>query len=103
MCAKRPNSENGGPSDWFNDTKPLIDAEIAKIREAAEAEARSQTVEPPLTFAAALAMMKSALKSHSWWRKRCDGTPLDNDIPVIAAEILYTEVNAASRWKAGGE
>lgn len=34
MSAKRPNNEDGGPSDWFTDTKPMVDAKIAAIRAA---------------------------------------------------------------------
>lgn len=32
MVAKAKNSEDGGPTDWFNDTKPLVMQAIAKIR-----------------------------------------------------------------------
>jgi hypothetical protein len=32
MQAKRPNTEDGGPSDWFNDTKPMIQSAIDKLR-----------------------------------------------------------------------
>lgn len=39
--ADRPNSEDGGPSDWFNDTKPKIDESLrefaAEINAAAKA------------------------------------------------------------------
>lgn len=30
MRARDPNPEDGGATDWFNDTKPIIDAAIAK-------------------------------------------------------------------------
>ena len=30
--AKRPNAEDGGASDWFNDTKPKVTELIAKLR-----------------------------------------------------------------------
>lgn len=33
MSAKRPNNEDGGPSDWFTDTKPDIDKLIARMKE----------------------------------------------------------------------
>lgn len=33
MAAKRPNNEDGGPSDWFTDTKPNIDSLIARMKE----------------------------------------------------------------------
>lgn len=32
MQAKRPNDEDGGASDWFNDTKPKVAEMIAKLR-----------------------------------------------------------------------
>ena len=34
MAAKCPNSEDGGPSDWFTDTKPMVMRKIAEIRAA---------------------------------------------------------------------
>lgn len=30
--AKSPNGEYGGPSDWFNDTKPMVNVAISKLR-----------------------------------------------------------------------
>lgn len=32
MQAKRPNDEDGGASDWFNDTRPIVRELIAKLR-----------------------------------------------------------------------
>lgn len=32
MLAKQPNTENGGASDWFNDTKPAVTEMIEKLR-----------------------------------------------------------------------
>lgn len=32
MAAKAPNTEDGGPSDWFTDTKPNIDKCIARMK-----------------------------------------------------------------------
>lgn len=32
MCAIKPNDEDGGPSDWFNDTKPVVTKAIDKLR-----------------------------------------------------------------------
>ena len=32
MQAKQPNKEDGGASDWFNDTKPMVNELIAKLR-----------------------------------------------------------------------
>lgn len=32
MAAKAVNKENGGPSDWFNDTKPVVMEAIAALR-----------------------------------------------------------------------
>ena len=34
MNARRPNSDDGGRTDWFTDTKPMVDREIANIRAA---------------------------------------------------------------------
>lgn len=32
MCAKQPNDDDGGPSDWYNDTKPVVEKAIDKLR-----------------------------------------------------------------------
>ena len=32
MQAKRPNSEDGGESDWYNDTRPMVRKAIEQIR-----------------------------------------------------------------------
>lgn len=32
MQAKQPNAEDGGSSDWFNDTKPVVEKAIDKLR-----------------------------------------------------------------------
>lgn len=32
MAAKQPNTEDGGPSDWFTDTRPVVLAAIEKLR-----------------------------------------------------------------------
>lgn len=32
MCAKASNKEDGGPTDWFTDTRPVIQEAIAKLR-----------------------------------------------------------------------
>ena len=37
MRARGKNDEDGGPTDWFNDTKPMVMAAIAKV----EAEVRT--------------------------------------------------------------
>ena len=34
MIAKHPNKEDGGPSDWFTDTRPMVMEKIAEIRAA---------------------------------------------------------------------
>lgn len=31
LLAKRPNTEDGGESDWFNDTRPVVQEMITKI------------------------------------------------------------------------
>ena len=41
MSAKRPNDEDGGPSDWFTDTRPAVMEAIGKIRSAVEQEIRA--------------------------------------------------------------
>lgn len=42
--AKRPNSEDGGSSDWFNDTKPTVESAIAKLRKDLE-EAQNKPID----------------------------------------------------------
>jgi hypothetical protein len=32
MAAKAPNKEDGGPSDWFNDVRPLIQKEVDRLK-----------------------------------------------------------------------
>lgn len=32
MQAKSPNNEDGGPSDWFNDTRPIVMKAIEAIK-----------------------------------------------------------------------
>lgn len=39
MCAKHPNKEDGGASDWFTDTKPVVMKAIEKLRKDLEADA----------------------------------------------------------------
>lgn len=34
MQAKQPNNDDGGPSDWFNDTRPMVMEKMAEIRRA---------------------------------------------------------------------
>lgn len=31
MAAKRTNNEGGGPTDWFNDTKPMVMTAVDKM------------------------------------------------------------------------
>lgn len=38
MLAKSPNEEDGGPSDWFTDTRPMVIKQIAKIAKAVQAD-----------------------------------------------------------------
>lgn len=45
--AKAPNDEDGGPSDWFNDTKPMIERTIEKLRRDLFAERDARKVEQP--------------------------------------------------------
>jgi hypothetical protein len=46
-------------------------------------------------FVTMLAKMDTALSAHPWWKRRCDGTPLANDLPVRAAEVAMTALSAA--------
>ena len=49
-CAKAPNKEDGGPSDWFNDTRPVVQEAIAQLRRdllAAVAEHEARDVPHP--------------------------------------------------------
>jgi hypothetical protein len=38
MRAKGKNDEDGGPTDWFNDTLPIIEANLQKIRDELNAQ-----------------------------------------------------------------
>ena len=44
-------------------------------------------VEHAERFDVILRHMQEACETHSWWKKRMDGTPLANDIPVRCAEV----------------
>lgn len=39
-------------------------------------------------FPATLAAMRSVMAAHPWWKRRCVGTPLENDLPTLAAELM---------------
>ena len=57
MNAKRPSPEDGGPTDWFTDTYPMVMAKIAEIRAALEAaEIATMTPEQRANYAASMAM-----------------------------------------------
>ena len=49
---------------------------------------------PPADFTAALAEMRAAMHAHPFWR-RAEGTPLETDLPVIAAKIAVKWLLAA--------
>jgi len=55
MLAKQPNKEDGGDSDWFNDTKPAIKEAIDKLRADLFAD-REQRRTPPAEQPAAEGM-----------------------------------------------
>lgn len=39
-------------------------------------------------FPTALHLMRARMEAHPWWKRRCVGTPLENDLPVLAAELM---------------
>lgn len=41
-----------------------------------------------LTFAEKLYAFDERFKQHSWWKRCVEGTPLSNDLAVIAVEVL---------------
>lgn len=47
MAAKQPNSEDGGPSDWFNDTKPQITKAIGLLSRDLFEDAAAQAAAQP--------------------------------------------------------
>ena len=58
-------------------------------------------------FTEVLKRMKHIMQAHPWWKKRIDGTPLANDLPVRAAveccEIIRELQNASlERLPEGG-
>lgn len=55
-------------------------------RQAAEARNAALEGTPTVSFQDVLSKMETAMKAHPFW-KRCEGTPLANDLPVIAANI----------------
>jgi hypothetical protein len=53
------------------------------------------------TFAQALAAMREAMERNPHWC-RVVGTPLENDLPVIAADMAMRWLRAAERGAGGG-
>ena len=48
MLAKQgKNKDDGGPCDWFNDTKPMVMEQLDKIKKDLAEEARHQLRKPP--------------------------------------------------------
>ena len=41
-----------------------------------------------ITYPDALQLMRDVMVNHPWWKRRCVGTPLENDLPALAAEIM---------------
>lgn len=105
MCAKRPNAEDGGPSDWFTDTKPVVVRAIAKLRKDLM-EARAALASAPVAaqeFKAAFPNgALSAAKYHELWERAGKGvnttyTLLENMSWCIArfGELVAEEVAAS--------
>ncbi len=42
-------------------------------------------------WTATLNRMSGAMAEHEWWKKRVVGTPLENDLPVIATKIALRQ------------
>ena len=40
-----------------------------------------------VTYAEVLKAMTEEMRAHPWWRKQVEGTPLENDLPVRAANV----------------
>lgn len=62
MLAKQPNKEDGGDSDWFNDTKPAIKEAIDKLRADLFAD-REQRRTPPAEQPAAEGMRDAEIRT----------------------------------------
>ena len=45
-------------------------------------------VSPVTDYTTALGLMRAVMAAHPWWKRRCVGTPLENDLPALAAEIM---------------
>lgn len=45
---------------------------------------------PETDFPTVLKQMKERMWLHPWWQNRCEGTPLENDLPVLATELACT-------------
>ena len=51
----------------------------------------------PYTFIEALADMQRVMSDHSWWKRRCDHTPLANDLPVRGAMLMIEKMGPLKR------
>ena len=67
MQAKQPNKEDGGASDWFNDTKPMVNELIAKLRKDLVEEFGDATIpQPPAPCDAAREYMTGYSDGREW-------------------------------------
>jgi hypothetical protein len=70
MQAKRPNSEDGGASDWFNDTRPMVKGLIDKLRkDIVEQFGAAPLATPQLTEAVRAAMKRSYRLGQTYWQQ----------------------------------
>ena len=55
-------------------------------------KAREAFQDQPYDWTEVLKIMTEAMQSHPWWKRRVEGTPLENDLPVRAAKAFFEMV-----------
>ena len=65
------------------------------------ARARKAFKDEPYDWTEVLQLMTKTMQEHSWWHK-VQGTPLENDLPVRAAEMFFEIVEGQQPQKMSG-
>lgn len=97
MQAKSPNTEDGGPSDWYNDTKPMIEVAIDKLRRDLM-EDRAAKNNAALTTAALDVLVERNRQVSKGHTCEIDDMRVNDDLAAVAATLIMPE--AARDWDA---
>ena len=94
MQAKQPNKEDGGASDWFNDTKPMVNELIAKLRKDLVEEFGDATIpQPPAPSDTAREYMTGYSDGREW------AGATNQAQPSQAVELDYEKkLDIVSNW-----